>query len=141
MGIATIVYKQYLAHSKGEIRKRIWFYVREALIKVLNEGRALLDNGISIIIFPQSTRQLEFNPDKFNTLGYKLASKSKVQIIPVAVKTDFWGNGKKIKELGPINRDQTIYMTFGKPIDVGSLGKEGHVLTIEHIGQNLAKWG
>ena len=36
MGIATIVYKQYLAHSKG-VRKRIWFYVREALIKVLND--------------------------------------------------------------------------------------------------------
>ena len=36
MEIATIVYKQYLAHSKG-IRKRIWFYVREALIKLLND--------------------------------------------------------------------------------------------------------
>jgi FkbM family methyltransferase len=36
MEIATIVYKQYLAHSRG-IRKRIWFYVREALIKLLND--------------------------------------------------------------------------------------------------------
>ena len=41
MGIATIVYKQYLAHSRG-VRKRIWFYVREALIKLLNDPNCSL---------------------------------------------------------------------------------------------------
>jgi FkbM family methyltransferase len=41
MRIATIVYKQYLAHKKG-IKKRIWFYAREALIKVLNDPNCTL---------------------------------------------------------------------------------------------------
>jgi len=36
MGIATLVYKQYLASSRG-VRKRIWSYVRKALIKLLND--------------------------------------------------------------------------------------------------------
>jgi len=48
MEIATIVYKQYLAHSRG-IRKRIWFYVRAALIKLLNDPNcSLLIHGRSL---------------------------------------------------------------------------------------------
>jgi FkbM family methyltransferase len=41
MGIATIVYKQYLATNRG-IRKRLWSYVRMALIKLLNDPNCSL---------------------------------------------------------------------------------------------------
>ena len=41
MAIATIVYKQYLASGRG-IRKRIWSYVRKALIKLLNDPNCSL---------------------------------------------------------------------------------------------------
>ena len=41
MGIATLVYKQYLASRRG-IRKRIWSYVRKALIKLLNDPNCSL---------------------------------------------------------------------------------------------------
>lgn len=114
---------------------------REDLVKVITEGQRLLKSGTSIIIFPQSTRQLEFKPEKFNTLGTKLASKSGVQVIPVAVRTDFWGNGKKVKELGPINRNIPIYMDFGSPIDVDAAGKEAHQAVIDHISHKLRNWG
>ena len=113
---------------------------REDLIKVLTQGKKRLGNGISVVIFPQSTRQSEFNPDKFNSLGVKLASKSGVQLIPIAIKTDFWGNGKRMKELGPINREKTIYMDFGSPIDIDGSGKDAHLETIKHISSNLNKW-
>jgi 1-acyl-sn-glycerol-3-phosphate acyltransferase len=113
---------------------------REDLIKVLQEGRKIIENGTSVVIFPQSTRHQEFNPEKFNSLGLKLAIKSGVQIVPVAVKTDFWGNGKKIKELGPINRELPVFIDFGAPIDVEKAGKEAHTMTIDHIAGNLNKW-
>ena len=114
---------------------------REDLIKVLDQGQKLLNDGISLIIFPQSTRQVEFNPEKFNTLGTKLALKSGVQVLPIAVKTDFWGNGKRIKELGPIIRNIPIYMDFGPPMDVNGSGKEAHRAVINHIQENLKAWG
>ncbi len=114
---------------------------REDLIKVLDQGKKLLENGISLVIFPQSTRQVDFKPEKFNSLGTKLASKSGVQVLPVAIQTDFWGNGKRIKELGPINRSFPIHMNFGSPMDVGASGKEAHLAVVNHIQENLKTWG
>lgn len=66
---------------------------------VMEKGPELLKNGVSIIVFPQSTRSTEFAPEEFNSLGVKLAGKAGVNVIPIAIKTDFWGNGKIIKEI------------------------------------------
>lgn len=69
---------------------------REDFQTVMTRGKELLAQGISLIIFPQSTRSAEFIPEVFNSLGVKLARAAGVQIMPVAVKTDFWGNGKDV---------------------------------------------
>ena len=76
---------------------------RKDLEAVMNGGVELLHNGISIVIFPQSTRSVEFKPEEFNSLGVKLAKKAGVDVVPIALKTDFWGNGKWIKEVGPLD--------------------------------------
>src|SRR5450759_253371 len=81
---------------------------RNDLEAVMNGGVDLLEKGISIVIFPQSTRSVEFKPEEFNTLGVKLAKKAGVDVVPIALKTDFWGNGKLIKELGPIDHHKHI---------------------------------
>jgi 1-acyl-sn-glycerol-3-phosphate acyltransferase len=73
---------------------------KEDLALVMNQGEKLLKEGTSIIIFPQKTRKVDFVPEEFNSLGTKLAGRAGVQVIPIAIKTDFWGNGKFIKELG-----------------------------------------
>jgi 1-acyl-sn-glycerol-3-phosphate acyltransferase len=114
---------------------------REDLQKVMNEGPELLAKGISIVVFPQSTRKVKFIPEEFNTLGVKLAGKAKVQVVPVAIKTDFWGNGKHIKDLGPINRNKPIYMSFGKPMPVNGTGKDENEKIKEFIAKNLNEWG
>ena len=90
---------------------------RKDLEAVMNGGVELLNNGISIVIFPQSTRSLEFKPEEFNSLGVKLAKKAGVEVVPVALKTDFWGNGKLIKELGPLDRHKHIHIKFGEPFE------------------------
>lgn len=113
---------------------------RKDLEAVMNGGMELLKNGTSIIIFPQSTRSLEFKPEEFNSLGIKLAKKAGVPVVPVAIKTDFWGNGKVIKELGPVDSSKTIYIKFGEPFAISGGGKEENQKVINFIVESLAEW-
>jgi 1-acyl-sn-glycerol-3-phosphate acyltransferase len=113
---------------------------REDLLKVINEGVEKLKNGISVIIFPQSTRTMEFNPKKFNSLGVKLASKANVDVVPIAIKTDFWGNGKYVKDFGKIDRSKKIHIKFGEKITIEGNGKKEHNQIVEFISENLKKW-
>jgi 1-acyl-sn-glycerol-3-phosphate acyltransferase len=108
---------------------------------VMNGGMELLSKGISIIIFPQSTRSIEFRPEDFNSLGVKLAKKAGVKVVPVALKTDFWGNGKFIKELGPIDRHKPIHIKFGEPFPITGSGKEENQKIIAFIQSSLEEWG
>lgn len=48
---------------------------RKDFATVMTQGSELLSRGISIIIFPQSTRSSVFKPEEFNTLGVKLAKR------------------------------------------------------------------
>jgi 1-acyl-sn-glycerol-3-phosphate acyltransferase len=107
---------------------------------VMNGGAELLSEGISIIIFPQSTRSLEFKPEEFNSLGVKLAKKAGVDVVPVAIKTDFWGNGKWIKEVGPLDHKKPIHFKFGEPFRIAGNGKEENQRIIDFIQSNLKEW-
>ncbi len=114
---------------------------REDLVRVMTRGREIMANGRSLVIFPQSTRRKEFRPEEFNTLGVKLASKAGVQVIPFALKTDFWLNGTFVKDLGPLDsRNKDIYFAFGQPMDIKGSGKEENKAIIEFIQANLAAW-
>jgi 1-acyl-sn-glycerol-3-phosphate acyltransferase len=113
---------------------------REDLMEVLNKGKDLLSKGISIVIFPQSTRRIEFIPEEFNSLGVKLAAKTGVQVVPVAIKTDFWKNGRLIKEFGRLDRKQPICIKFGEPMEIRGNGKEENEAIIHFIKSNLDAW-
>ena len=113
---------------------------RKDLEAVMTGGMDLLGNGISIIIFPQSTRSVIFNPEEFNSLGVKLAKKAGVDVVPIAIKTDFWGNGKLIKELGPLNSKKPIYIKFGDPMKIAGNGREANQRIIEFIQSSLNEW-
>jgi 1-acyl-sn-glycerol-3-phosphate acyltransferase len=114
---------------------------REDFQAVMTGGKELLARGISIIIFPQSTRTAEFIPEEFNSLGIKLAKAAGMQVVPVAIKTDFWGNGKYLKDLGPITRNNPIHMVFGQVLPVQGSGKNEHKQIIDFIITHLRQWG
>jgi 1-acyl-sn-glycerol-3-phosphate acyltransferase len=107
---------------------------------VMNEGYDLLSKGISIVIFPQSTRSEVFIPAEFNSLGVKLAKKAGVHVVPVAIKTDFWGNGKLIKEIGKLDHKKEIHIKFGEPFTISGNGKEENQQVINFILENLRVW-
>ncbi len=114
---------------------------REDMQTVLTRGTELLSQGISIIVFPQSTRHIEFMPEKFNSLGIKLAKRAGVRALPVAIKTDFWGNGRRLKDFGPLDRSKPIYMLFGEPMEIHGNGREQHQFIVEFIQSQLQQWG
>ena len=113
---------------------------REDLKTVLTKGQEVLSKGISIVIFPQSTRSVEFKPEEFNTLAVKLAGRAGVPVLPVAIKTDFWTNGKYLRDFGAIHRKKPIHMAFGEPMPITGTGKEEHKKIIDFISSHLAEW-
>lgn len=108
--------------------------------KVMKDGVDNLKKNISVVIFPQSHREIDFNPIHFNKMGIKLAKLAKVSIVPVAIKTDFWKNGKIIKDVGGLNRKLPIHIKFGEPISINSSGNEEHQKVIDFISLNLNNW-
>ncbi|RMG01711.1 MAG: 1-acyl-sn-glycerol-3-phosphate acyltransferase, partial [Nitrospirae bacterium] len=113
---------------------------REDLTRVLKEGTERLSRGVSVIIFPQTTRSNDFDPSEFNTIGIKLARRASVPVIPVALKTDAWGCGRIIKDFGKIRPELDAHFAFGEPMMVSGRGTEEHKRVIEFISSHLAKW-
>lgn len=113
---------------------------REDLSAVLNGGVARLASGRSMIVFPQSTRSASFDPALFNTIGVKLAKKANVPVIPLALRTDAWGNGRVLKDFGPIDSKRTIHFAFGAPLRIEGQGKEEHQFISDFITSHLAQW-
>ena len=112
---------------------------REDLQKVLEDGTALLQNGRSIILFPQHTRTPIFNPAEFNSLGVKLAKRAGVPLVPIAVKTDFVTNGRYLRDFGPLDRSKPIHVALGRPFPVEN-SKEAHHQVITFIQNHLERW-
>ena len=114
---------------------------RQDLKTVLNQGLSLISSGCSIIIFPQATRSAIFDETTFNSLGVKLAQRANVPVVPIALKTDFQGNGKIIKDMGPVDPSKKLYIKFGEPMFVEGKGQVIHQKIITFISQNLKTWG
>lgn len=114
---------------------------REDLKQVLTEGEKMLKDGVSVVIFPQATRNAVFNPAEFNSLGVKLAARAGVPIIPLALKTDFQGNGRWIKDLGRIDPGRTIHFSFGPVIRAAGTGRAEHETVVNYICDHLVEWG
>ena len=113
---------------------------RADLVTVLEGGEARLAAGRSIIVFPQSTRTPVFDPAHFNTIGIKLAKRAGVPVIPIALKTDAWGNGQLLKDFGPVDVRKTIHFEFGEPMRIEGAGKAEHQRITDFIIDRLGSW-
>ncbi|MBI5141150.1 MAG: 1-acyl-sn-glycerol-3-phosphate acyltransferase [Nitrospirae bacterium] len=114
---------------------------REDLMTVMEEGAKRLASGISMVIFPQSTRSIAFNPSEFNSLGVKLAARAGVPVVPVALKTDAWGNGKLLRDFGPVDPASPVRIAFGQAMSVQGRGTEEHAEIMKFISSHLREWG
>ena len=113
---------------------------RQDLMTVIQGGKERLEKGVSIIVFPQTSRMHDLDPGQFSTIGVKLAQKAGVPIIPLALKTDAWGNGRYLKDFGPVDPAKRVYLAFGEPIRVQGRGTEEHKAIIRFITEKLDTW-
>lgn len=114
---------------------------REDLKLVMEEGGKELQKGRSIIIFPQKTRSAVFDKKSFNSLGIKLAKKNNVPVVPLALITDAWGNGKIIKEFGKIDPSKKVHFEFAEPLTVEGNGNLQHEAVLSFIENKFIEWG
>ncbi len=114
---------------------------REDLKAVLEGGEAKLRAGTSLVIFPQTTRSAVLDPSQFNSIGIKLAKRAGVPVVPVALQTDAWGNGKLIKDFGKVDPAKTVHFSFGKPLQIAGRGDDEHQQIIQFISRKLTQWG
>lgn len=114
---------------------------RADLTTVLQQGEEKLRQGISVIIFPQRTRTVQFNPKDFNTIGIKLARRAGVPVMPVAFKTDVWKNGRLLKDFGGIDNKHSAHIRFGEAMTIKNRGDEEHQAIIAFIQDCLKEWG
>jgi 1-acyl-sn-glycerol-3-phosphate acyltransferase len=63
-----------------------------------------------------------------------------VPVVPFALKTDAWGLGRRLKDLGPIRPEKTVHIHFSEPMMVRGNGKEEHHMIVEFIEKKLAAW-
>ena len=120
--------------AKKELDKwpiiRIWMkYLRCILMdrdnmrksaEAIVEGINTLKSGYSMIIFPEGTRSKGGEPREFKAGSFKLATKSKVPIVPITIDGTYKlleSNNRKIKSA-------SIKVTIHPIIDVTTLSKE-----------------
>jgi 1-acyl-sn-glycerol-3-phosphate acyltransferase len=113
---------------------------RQDFKMMMEGGLERLARGTSIIIFPEGRRAVKFNPEKFNSVGIKLASRAGVPIVPVALETGAWGLGKPIADFGPINPARKVRFAFGPPLTVEGRGTAEQAKIIQFIQAKLDLW-
>lgn len=120
----------------------------EDLKRVMEGGTRFLKEGRSLMIFPQTphgngkTREDgTFTPASFNSLGAKLAARAGCSLVPIAVKTDFWGNGGFFSYFGSISPEKKIHLSFGKALKAEGRAKAAHRESVEFITQKLQSLG
>lgn len=84
---------------------------KAALQQVIDQGKAKIQEGFWILIFPEGTRTASGHSSKFSKGGFVLAQAINVPILPVAHNAgDHWPSRRFIKYPG------TIQIQFGSPI-------------------------
>ncbi len=116
---------------------------REDLMTIFRVGGEKIAAGNSFLIFPQGSREKVFARKGFSSIGAKLAEKSHVPVVPIAVKTDCEAtrpDGKGwLKDFGTVDPSKDIRMRCGPPIFGSS--KEMHAASFEWIKAQLDEWG
>jgi 1-acyl-sn-glycerol-3-phosphate acyltransferase len=84
---------------------------KEALRQVTEQGKARLEKGFWVVVFPEGTRVKPGTRGKYNIGGAFLATHSGATVLPVAHNAgEYWGKNAFLKYPG------TITLSIGQPI-------------------------
>ena len=89
---------------------------REALKKLVANGKDRLARGLWVVIFPEGTRTTPGEKSKYHIGGAWLAAKTETTVVPVAHNAGkYWRKNAFIKHPG------TIQVVIGEPIETAGL--------------------
>lgn len=114
---------------------------RSDLKTVLQAGTKAIEEGRNVLIFPQATRDVVFRPAFFNSLGAKLAERNNRPVVPMALKTDFMGLGRVFKDIGKLDRSQTVKVSCSAPLPPERGHRAVHAEAKAVISKKLGEWG
>lgn len=101
---------------------------REALKKLVENGKDRLARGLWVVIFPEGTRTAPNEKGKYHIGGAWLAAKTETTVVPVAHNAgQYWRKNAFIKHPG------TIQVVIGPPIDTVGLKPD-------QINKQVEKW-
>ena len=98
---------------------------RDAMSKVVNDGKMWISRGASIAIFPEGTRSKDGEIHRFKAGAFALAKEAGVEILPVVLDgttkifkpKSYWFNWKNVltvKVLPPISTEKVAEMEAGE---------------------------
>ncbi|WP_036302195.1 lysophospholipid acyltransferase family protein [Methylotenera sp. L2L1] len=100
---------------------------REALKKLVAKGKARLEKGLWVVIFPEGTRIAPGERSKYHIGGAWLASHTQTQVVPVAHNAgEFWAKNSFIKKPG------VIQIHIGEPIQTTDVKTDALNSQVEH---------
>ena len=89
---------------------------KAALQRLVDQGRDRLDNGYTVIIFPEGTRSRPGSKNRYKVGGAHLAVETGTPVVPVALNSgEFWGRNALFKRCG------TVTVSVGPAIDPAGL--------------------
>jgi 1-acylglycerol-3-phosphate O-acyltransferases len=93
--------------------------VRESL-KTINEGAELINQGFSLVIFPEGTRSQKREIADFKPGSFKLATKAKAPVVPIVID----GTYKVFEQKRKVSKGETVRVTILPAIDTASLDRK-----------------
>lgn len=100
---------------------------RDALKKLVANGKARLDKGFWVVIFPEGTRKAPGEHGKYHIGGAWLATHTQTQVVPVAHNAgEYWAKNSFIKRPG------IIQLHIGKAIQTIGLKADALNKQVEH---------
>jgi 1-acyl-sn-glycerol-3-phosphate acyltransferase len=99
-----------------------------ALKTIMKVGKQRLDDGISVVIYPEGTRQAPGTIGNFSSGGARLALHADAPILPVVHNAGYCWPARSMKRF-----PGTIHMKIGKPIDP-------HSKDVKQINEEVGQW-
>ncbi len=142
------IFISYINKSKGYIAKaemlkipllRDWMTYMKCLFmdrsdmrqsaETIVKGINILKSGYSLVVFPEGTRSKSNTVGEFKAGSFKLATKSKVPIVPVTIN----GSYKLMEQNNNKIKPADVFVTIHPMVEVAGLSKEEELLLPQKV--------